>query len=557
MASHRQKKRRRVVVGLVAALGVAGGGAAMLASTAAAGPTPGTYTYYSFPSGTGSLKDVTWTTTPQFDPGYTANIFWSHQFSFDNGQGAYFGMQSNGGQKRTLLFSVWDTDGAKKGPDSTCEAFGGEGEGQHCQAHVDWTAGHTYKFSLAPKGDGWFTATVTDATTNTSTEVGTIKAAKGRVATGINSGGMIDWTEYFEWSQSPSNCFNQPAAAVTFAPPTGNGGTVTAKVSGSSVNGTCGSAAKVETTAQGSVHRTATGNSTRGLVRNDQKCLRAPGGGKAALSDCNTTAADRAWVYSADRTLRLRSDNCLTANGPATAAGACQGDSKAQGKVTDPAKQWTYDPTAKTFKNNQSGLCLTAAADTTTSTKDCTGTPDQKWTLPTTGTADPTPVPPTPTPVPPVPPVPPTTPPGRTSSLTDSAWTAATSGWGPAEKNKSNGEQAAGDGRTLTIRGTAYPKGIGAHAPSTITYDLAGTCKTLTVDVGLDDETHGKGSVSFEIYRDTTKVADSGTLTSSSPVQHLTADLTGGKQLRLVVTNGGDDINHDHADWANPQLTCG
>lgn len=526
----------------------------MLASTAAAGPTPGTYTYYSFPSGTGSLHDVTWTTTPQFDPGYTANIFWSHQFSFDNGQGAYFGMQSNGGQKRTLLFSVWDTDGARKGPDSTCEPFGGEGEGQHCQAHVDWTAGHTYKFSLAPKGQGWFTATVTDASTGTSTEVGTIRAAKGgREATGINPGGMIDWTEYFEWSQSSSNCYNQPAAAVAFAPPTGNGGTVTAKVSGTSVNNTCGSDAKVDTTAPGSVHRTAIGNSPRGLVHSDQKCLRAPGSGKAALSDCNTTAGDRAWVYSADQTLRLRSDDCLTANGSATAVGACQGDSKAQGKVNDPAKRWTYDPTAKTLKNSQSGLCLTAAADGTTSTKDCAGTADQKWTLPTTGTTDPTPVPPNPTPVPPVPP---TTPPVHTGPLTDQDWTAATSGWGPAEKNRSNGEQAAGDGRTLTIRGTTYAKGIGAHATSTIAYNLAGTCKTLTVDVGLDDESRGKGSVNFEIYRDTTKVADSGTLTGTSPVQHLTADLTGGRQLRLVVNNGGDNINYDHADWADPQITC-
>ncbi|WP_280672567.1 MULTISPECIES: NPCBM/NEW2 domain-containing protein [unclassified Kitasatospora] len=33
----------------------------------------------------------------------------------------------------------------------------------------------------------------------------------------------------------------------------------------------------------------------------------------------------------------------------------------------------------------------------------------------------------------------------------------------------------------------------------------------------------------------------------------MSADLTGGKQLRLVVTNGGSaTIEDDHADWADP-----
>jgi len=48
----------------------------------------------------------------------------------------------------------------------------------------------------------------------------------------------------------------------------------------------------------------------------------------------------------------------------------------------------------------------------------------------------------------------------------------------------------------------------------------------------------GNGSVDFQIYRDTTKVADSGTLTGKSAVQHLSADLTGGSTLRLVVPPG-------------------
>ncbi|GIG62878.1 hypothetical protein Lfu02_72500 [Longispora fulva] len=143
-----------------------------------------------------------------------------------------------------------------------------------------------------------------------------------------------------------------------------------------------------------------------------------------------------------------------------------------------------------------------------------------------------------------------------THPLSDLATTNATNGWGPVEKDKSNGEQAAGDGKTLTIQGVTYAKGLGTHAASDITYNLAGTCTSLTVDVGVDDEAGNGGSVAFQIYRDTTLAASTAVLTGTAAAQHLTADMTGGQQLRLVVTNGGDNINNDHADWANPVLTC-
>lgn len=130
------------------------------------------------------------------------------------------------------------------------------------------------------------------------------------------------------------------------------------------------------------------------------------------------------------------------------------------------------------------------------------------------------------------------------------------SGWGPVEKDRSNGERAAGDGRTLTVGGATYAKGLGVHAPSTVTYHLGGRCTALTVDVGVDDESAFTGAVAFQIYRDTTKVADSGTVTTADAARKLTADLTGGQTLRLVVTDGGNGIDYDHADWAAPRLTC-
>ncbi|MFI6767997.1 NPCBM/NEW2 domain-containing protein [Streptomyces sp. NPDC050355] len=138
----------------------------------------------------------------------------------------------------------------------------------------------------------------------------------------------------------------------------------------------------------------------------------------------------------------------------------------------------------------------------------------------------------------------------RTTALGARPWTSSKNGWAPVMLNRSI------DGRPLTIQGTHYPEGLGAHAFSEITYHLGGACSALSVNVGVDDEVGANGSVVFQIYRDGTKVADSGLMTVDQPAKHLTADLTGGSELRLVVTDGGNGNNSDHADWAGPLITC-
>jgi alpha-galactosidase len=146
-------------------------------------------------------------------------------------------------------------------------------------------------------------------------------------------------------------------------------------------------------------------------------------------------------------------------------------------------------------------------------------------------------------------------PPAGTGQLSDRTLTSSTNGWGPVELDHSVNTKTAGDGHTLTIGGTTFAKGLGAHAPSTVTYNLGGRCSAFTADVGVDDEVTA-GRVVFQVWLDGTKVADSGYVTGSQGSKHLTADLTGATTLLLAVTDGGDGINSDHADWANPQVTC-
>ncbi|GII24986.1 NPCBM/NEW2 domain-containing protein [Planosporangium mesophilum] len=49
---------------------------------------------------------------------------------------------------------------------------------------------------------------------------------------------------------------------------------------------------------------------------------------------------------------------------------------------------------------------------------------------------------------------------------------------------------------------------------------------------------------------------DSGLLTTADPAAALSADVAGAGVVRLIVTDGGDGNNSDHADWADAKLTC-
>jgi hypothetical protein len=75
----------------------------------------------------------------------------------------------------------------------------------------------------------------------------------------------------------------------------------------------------------------------------------------------------------------------------------------------------------------------------------------------------------------------------------------ATNGWGPVERNTSNGEAVPGDGRPITLNGTTYPKGLGVHSPGAVTLNLAGNCTRLSATVGVDDQVAAADSVRFAV----------------------------------------------------------
>jgi alpha-galactosidase len=132
----------------------------------------------------------------------------------------------------------------------------------------------------------------------------------------------------------------------------------------------------------------------------------------------------------------------------------------------------------------------------------------------------------------------------------------SSNGWGPFETDRSNGDQPIGDGRALTLGGVKFTNGLGVHSPSEIDYYLGGSCSTLTATVGIDDEVQGQGSVAFKIYADDKLVADSGPMFTATPAKSLAANVSGADTVKLVLTDGGDNIEFDHGDWAEPTIDC-
>ncbi|MDY3678081.1 MAG: endo-alpha-N-acetylgalactosaminidase family protein [Actinomyces urogenitalis] len=137
-------------------------------------------------------------------------------------------------------------------------------------------------------------------------------------------------------------------------------------------------------------------------------------------------------------------------------------------------------------------------------------------------------------------------------------------GWGPIERDTSNGENQAGDGATMALRGTEYDKGLGAHAYSRVAFDLNGQCHTFAATVGVQD---GKsGSVSFKVSAVTgvgtgtpqlSTLQETGVLTQQSDPVEVLGDVTGADAVLLEIFDGGNGNGSDHGNWANARVACG
>jgi beta-glucanase (GH16 family) len=142
-----------------------------------------------------------------------------------------------------------------------------------------------------------------------------------------------------------------------------------------------------------------------------------------------------------------------------------------------------------------------------------------------------------------------------TQYLSDLCDVGSSNGWGPVERDLSNGEQEAGDGGPIIINGQAFGKGLGMHAPAEMTFDLAGSCSAFQADVGVDEEMKGAGSVVFQVWGDDAMLYESSSLAGWEGPVPVDVDITGVQSLRLVADDSGGN-GSDHADWGDARIVC-
>ncbi|MBN2786060.1 MAG: NPCBM/NEW2 domain-containing protein, partial [Pontiellaceae bacterium] len=122
-------------------------------------------------------------------------------------------------------------------------------------------------------------------------------------------------------------------------------------------------------------------------------------------------------------------------------------------------------------------------------------------------------------------------------------------GWGRPHTRQSV------EGNPLRVGGTEYKRGIGTHSAASIRIRLDGQADRFTAKVGVDDEVGDKGSIRLVVYGDKTVLFESNLLEGGDPAQDVNVDLGGVKQLLIIVNDGGNGMDYDHADLCDAMIS--
>lgn len=110
------------------------------------------------------------------------------------------------------------------------------------------------------------------------------------------------------------------------------------------------------------------------------------------------------------------------------------------------------------------------------------------------------------------------------------------------------------DGNPLSVGGVKYERGVGTHAISKFFLDLHGTAISFSGAAGVDDESGEQASIEFFIIGDKKILWQSGVMKKNDAARPFDLDLSGIQKLALYVSDGGDYIHYDHADWLDAKI---
>jgi alpha-galactosidase len=114
------------------------------------------------------------------------------------------------------------------------------------------------------------------------------------------------------------------------------------------------------------------------------------------------------------------------------------------------------------------------------------------------------------------------------------------------------------NGKPLRIGDKEYTRGLYCHAVSKVVVRLPGPGQTFTAIVGVDsnDQTRpGRGSIIFSASVGAKGAYKSELMRESMPGVPVKVELGGAEEFLLEVSEGGDGIACDQADWADAKVT--
>lgn len=139
---------------------------------------------------------------------------------------------------------------------------------------------------------------------------------------------------------------------------------------------------------------------------------------------------------------------------------------------------------------------------------------------------------------------------GKSVRLSSFDLSLVSTGYGTAQAGKSV------TGKGLQIGSQTFSDGIGTHAESEFDIEMDGKAEQFKAAVGVDAAAgNAKASVEFMVYVDGKRAWKSGVCRLGEEPRKCEVPLAGARLLSLRVTDCGDGIQFDHANWADAEIT--
>jgi len=124
----------------------------------------------------------------------------------------------------------------------------------------------------------------------------------------------------------------------------------------------------------------------------------------------------------------------------------------------------------------------------------------------------------------------------------------ATCGWGTAH------DGASVEGDPLAVGDVVADEGIGTHAPAELAWTLPAGARWFTCWFGVAAERGSNGSIALEVWLDGQRAFASAVVKGGAAPLRVAVDVTGKKELRVRMTDGGDGNGADHGNLLWPAV---